>query len=540
MQLSADLDSFWLMLIPGRIHTSSDYNRPEFHSTQPPTIMKKTLLFNNRRLNDSTHLKNENTYVVSSSVNYAPNRLLLLLCCGLLSLSMMSCGLFPDIDIEIEEPDDEAQIIRVMAQGQPLADATVLFFASQEASPDTLLTSAAGEIRINLNEWEYPEAIFVLEPGFSIGYLSGETVKSDTLNFNLMPVPPRGVRVVVSNVYAAAAVDVSLSVDGYRLGHFYSGKETIILIPYGVPQNVTSILHFDSPPGIGDVTINPASSSSIVMNDVAGHMLHRLVPYLSNELLPDGFELARGSGGSARVHPDGFVWLADSSDPEVRLTFNNEPAGVFRWNQDNAWLSAFVPVWAVLHPEIQYTPLFEVEQGTTWVFDGEIRNTFQGTSNTIAYTLEWTFNQVTTTPNGIRYTITEVVAGEQTGSHMAPRPVEATTQVIIDEDARGIWTYTESSTYSPTLQAHGWLLQNPTHNINWEQVEVVRADGSTYKTTHGKPGRMVPAGVVSYTFGNDLFVADATGIRNTMQQSPPSNQSSRKQLTRKDPVSVPN
>jgi hypothetical protein len=505
--------------------------------------MKNALPFSNRRVAASSCVKNENSHSVNQSALMAPKRLLMLLCCGLLSLSLTSCGLFPDIQIEVpddELPVDPAQIIHVTAQGQPLADATVLFFASTEAPADTFITSSAGEIRINTDEREYPAAIFVMEAGYCIGYLGGDAVKSDTLRFDLTTAPLRVVRVVVSNVYAAAAVEVSLSIDGYTLGSFYSGTATLIEIPFGMPQNVTGNLHFDMPPGIADVTVNSGSPSSIIHNDVAGYMLHRLVPYLSNEPLPAGFELARGTSSFKVVKPDGFVWLPDGSDPEVRLSFNNEPVGVFRWTQDNAWLSAFVPVWPVLHPELQYSPLFEVEAGTTWVFDGEIRSTFQGTSNTINYTLEWTFNQVTTTPNGIRYTITEVVAGEQTGSHMAPRPVEATTQVIIDEDARGIWTYTESSTYSPTLHASGWLFQNPSHDLNWERVEVTRADGSTYRTAHGKPGRMVPAGVVSYTFGDNLFVADRNGIRNTIQQSPPSNQSSRKQLTRKDPVNVPN
>jgi hypothetical protein len=461
----------------------------------------------------------------------------LVLCCTLLTGVLISCGLIPDL--VIEDPDEvsveQVQIIRVTQLGQPLDNAAVLFFSNTETAPDTLHTTSSGEIRINTEEWEYPAAIFVLEPGYTIGYLSGEAVQADTLNFNLSPATPREVRVIVSNNYASAAVDIAMSVDGYPLGSFYSGEETAAMVPYGIPQNMTAIIEFNSPPGIADVTVNPSNTSTIVQSDVAGYLLHRLLPYLTNEPLPAGYKLARGTGSEAPVKSDGFIWLPDSNQPEITLTLHGEQVGVYKPSDVHKWLSAFVPVWPVLHPEVNYQPLFQVNTGDIWEFDGAIRTAGGGGITTATdYVLKWTFEQVQATPTGLRYIIKEEVQGEQTGSHIAPRAVEAVSEVIIDEDGRGIWTYAASSFYSPTLHDANWLIQNPTHNINWEQVIVTRSDGSEYKTGHGKPGRMVPAGVVSYRFGDDLFIADQGGIRTTFRRSPPSNNVSSKRLTRMD------
>lgn len=453
----------------------------------------------------------------------------------LIGLTFAACNMVddpkitPEIDPETEIATD-FQTIKVTLNGQPAPESMILWFESTEAAPDTLFTNSSGEAVVDLQNRELPTAVFAMVSGHDLGYKRGESATTSLLSFNLKPTDDRQILVLLNASHASAAVSADLWVDEYFLGNFYSGTATRIVFPFSLPNGVSNKLDFETPPGIGQVSLEP-STSMVPLNN-SNYILHRVLPYLTNESLPQGITISRGGSEEIALKHDGFAWASNANAAEISLNVPGLPSQSFALEPENFWLSPFIPVIPVLHPEVEYQPLFTIEHGQEWKFEGEIRSTSQTITTTTNYTLVWNFREIQTTPAGLRYFITETVNGERSSYFEPITPINVETEIIIDENQSGIWTYSNSSMYSPTLHNNGWMATSPTHSLDWERVEVLKSDGSTYRTAYGKPGRLVPVNVTSYTFGNQFFKADEHGIVTTFEQSPSSNQSRTKRLTR--------
>ena len=426
-------------------------------------------------------------------------------------------------------------ILEVTKDEVPASNALVYLVNNEREIKDTLRTDSNGLLIYDPIDKQLPELIFVKEEGFRLGYHKQPSESNDTLRINLQSVVTKYFRVTYKQFNMIIAFKVDVIVDGFTIEKLNSGEDIRAYFNFGLPEGVETEFRLISPP-IEPLSFKESNQSyTFNLGNIDGYQRVRLIPILSNSPIPRGTYVRLNDNSSVEVNPDGFAYVP-GEEHHTNLTIEGENFQSYTYNLDQSekYLSYFENIVPFVESSENYQPLFDITLNDVWEFDGYKLFGRPGASAALSYDMTWTFTDIQTTSTGIEYTIEELVSGTRSSSFNQTK-FEYSNTVRINETFMGIWSYVESSEYSPPLHSNYWGPDDP-DPFQWQVVDVIRKDGSTYKTIYGKPTRMAPSDVSSYTYtfnDENAYSFDENGLVFSKFRAPSSNSFSIMTVTRK-------
>lgn len=434
----------------------------------------------------------------------------------------------------IEEPEiDGLFTLKVTNGSSSVPNAEVFALKADNTLKDLLTTNDAGLVTYDPADETLPSKLIIKANGFVIDTVTELTASDDTLSVNLSPSQDEQVILLVSNSYTELAIEIAVVVEGFTIDTLYSGDNTSITLPYGLPEGDSSEI----------VLLSPALDASNQQNkyqfrvdDLGNYRKFKLASYLKNTQIPDGTVLTNGQDKSFKVMPDGWVWyelnpamgnensqqFVVEGDDFDRLEFGSQDLQIYQ--------NRFFYVYPFIDDKSSYSPTFEVEVGDEWKFDGTTSFFFSGSSRTVEFELTWKFEEISTIGDLTKYTITETAIGTATGT--ASGPVNETNTVVVTENAAGVWYYENNSDRSnfsiPLTDFNFYTIEQPSIDPQ-ESILVKLSSGNEYSTLFGRIGRLAPNGTTSFesTLTNNTFMVNSTGIQKSeVRQGSGNNRSS--------------